>query len=153
MRIGKKARQKLILDIINNNEISTQEELVNKLKDEGLVVTQATISRDIKDLNIVKANTSEGRQKFVAMKAVNDPDIDKLLRVYSEAVIDADVVGNLIIMQTLPGMASACASAIDSMDLSQIAGTIAGDDTIFIAAYASTDMNKLKLYLMQFALD
>ncbi len=151
MKISKQARHHKILEIIGRNEIATQEELVRKLEDENLSITQATVSRDIKELNIIKANTADGKQKFVALKTINDPGTDRLLKVFGEAVLSSIVTGNLIIVHTLPGMAPACASAIDAMNILEIAGTIAGDDTIFIAATADADITGLERELMQFS--
>ena len=151
MKINKKDRQSIILDIINTEEISTQEELVIALKDKGLNVTQATVSRDIKELNIVKANTSSGTQIFVAMKTVDDPNTDRLLKVFSEAIVSSSTTDCLIILKTLPGMAPACASAVDAMHLRQIAGTLAGDDTIFVAVSSGADIARVERDLMQFS--
>ncbi len=151
MKLSKQARHRKILEIISKQEIQTQEELVQKLEAENLSITQATVSRDIKELNIIKANTIKGKQKFVAMKSINDPGTDRLLKVFSEAVLHSVISGNLIVVHTLPGMAPACASAIDAMNLNRIAGTIAGDDTIFVAAESDSDMHALQYELMQFA--
>lgn len=151
MKVSKQERHRKILEIIAKEEIATQDELVRRLQDEGLSITQATVSRDIKELNIIKANTSHGRQKFVAMKTMNDPGTDRLLKVFGEAVLKSIISGNLLVVHTLPGMAPACASAIDAINVSDIAGTIAGDDTIFIAAEQGADMEALERQLMQFA--
>lgn len=151
MRISKQERHRKILEIIAKEEIATQEELVNRLKDEKLEITQATVSRDIKELNIIKANTINGKQKFVAMRTMNDPGTDRLLKVFGEAVLNSTISGNLIVVHTLPGMAPACASAIDAINVALVAGTIAGDDTIFIAAEQDADMEALEQQLMQFA--
>lgn len=151
MRISKQERHRKILEIIAKEEIATQDELVKRLKEEKLKITQATVSRDIKELNIIKANTTNGRQKFVAMKTMHDPGTDRLLKVFGEAVLNSVISGNLIVVHTLPGMAPACASAIDAINIAEVAGTIAGDDTIFIAAKQDTDMDALERQLMQFA--
>ncbi len=151
MKLSKQARHRKIIEIISTNEIATQEELVKRLEEENLGITQATVSRDIKELNIIKANTMDGKQKFVALKAINDPGTDRLLKVFGEAVLRSVITGNLIIVHTLPGMAPACASAIDAMNIPTIAGTIAGDDTIFIAAAQEADIETLEQELMQFS--
>lgn len=151
MKISKQERHRKILEIIAREEIATQDELVKRLEDEHLKITQATVSRDIKELNIIKANTINGKQKFVAMKAMHDPGTDRLLKVFGEAVLRSVVTGNMIVVHTLPGMAPACASAIDAINIAAVAGTIAGDDTIFIAAEQGADMQALERQLMQFA--
>ncbi len=151
MKVSKKERHGIILDIINKEEISTQEELVQKLLEQELTVTQATVSRDVKELNIVKANTSNGGQKFVAMKSVQDPDTDRLLKVFAEAVLSSTSTDSLIILKTLPGMAPACASAVDAMNMRQVAGSIAGDDTVFVAVARGVNPEYTERELMQFA--
>ncbi len=151
MKLGKRDRHKKILEIINDIEISTQDELVEQLKEAGLNVTQATVSRDVKELNIVKANTANGKQKFVAMRSVSDPGTDKLLKIFSEAVVSSAHTGNLVIISTLPGMGQACASAIDAMQSNKIVGTIAGDDTVFVAVHEIFSVEEIEEQIMQFA--
>ena len=151
MKVSKKERHRIILDIISKNEISTQDELVDMLKECKLSITQATVSRDIKELNIVKANTNNGRQKFVAMNTMKDSGTDRLLRVFSEATISSTSSGNFIIVKTLPGMAPACASAIDALNNDKIAGSIAGDDTIFVAITDIEYVDEIQKELMRFS--
>ncbi|NCC82987.1 MAG: arginine repressor [Clostridia bacterium] len=151
MKLSKQDRHRKILEIIAADEIATQEELVKRLQADRLSITQATVSRDIKELNIIKANTKNGKQKFVAMRTMHDPGTDRLLKVFGEAVLNSVTAGNLIVVHTLPGMAPACASAIDAMNITGVAGTIAGDDTIFIAAKTGVDVELMEHELMQFA--
>ncbi len=133
IKLTKKERQKIIISLINDEEISTQEELVEKLKSKGLKVTQATVSRDIKELNISKINNESSFQKYVLSGEVSDKNADKLINVFLQALVSYDNAGTLVIIKTLPGMAPASASAIDSFNFDEVVGTIAGDDTIFIA--------------------
>lgn len=133
IKLSKKERQKIILSLITQEEISTQEDLVYKLSSKGLKVTQATVSRDIKELNISKMNNDSRLQKYVISGETDNKTSNKLVNVFVQALVSYDNAGNLVIIKTLPGMAPASASAIDSFNFDEVAGTIAGDDTIFIA--------------------
>lgn len=126
-------RQSKILEIIKNYEIDTQEALVDMLNNEGFNVTQATVSRDIRELKITKALVKSGKQKYVAPAPESIGSNSKFIRVFNEAVLSMDYAQNIIVIKTLTGMAMAVAAAIDSMDKLEILGTIAGDDTIFCA--------------------
>jgi transcriptional regulator of arginine metabolism len=134
MKTDKIERQARLLQLIRDYEIGTQDELVLRMRADGLDVTQATVSRDIKELGIVKVVTAKGAQKYMSMERTGESISGRLMKVYSESVIDVDVAMNLIIIKTMPGMAQACASALDSMRLSDLVGTLAGDDTVFAAA-------------------
>lgn len=125
-------RHAKILEIIDNNDIETQDELCEKLKEMGYNVTQATVSRDIKELKLVKVMADGGNYKYAVMQDVDNLISDKLLAVFSHAFVSADYANNIIVVKTLPGMAQAVASTIDSMKLQEILGTIAGDDTLII---------------------
>jgi transcriptional regulator of arginine metabolism len=129
-------RHAKILELIENNDIVTQDELVEKLKEHGMDVTQATISRDIKELRLVKVMTPEGKVKYTAMS--NDPKSlnEKLLTILRGGYVSSDYANNLLVVKTLPGLASAVASAIDSLGWPEIVGTIAGDDTVLIITRA-----------------
>ncbi len=133
----KSKRQKLICDLILKYEIETQEELVSKLLDAGCKVTQATISRDIRELRLTKIVGESGAQKY-ALPA-QDASIQTPLaglrfsRVLQEGFISVDIAGNIVVMRTMTGMAMAVAAALDHLSLQEIVGTIAGDDTIFMA--------------------
>ena len=126
-------RQARILQLIRERDASTQDELVLGMKAAGLDVTQATISRDIKELGIVKVMTGTGTQKYVSMERTGEAISGRLMKIYAESVLSVEPAMNLIVIKTMPGMAQACASALDSMRLSDLVGTIAGDDTVFVA--------------------
>jgi len=133
----KQRRQKCIVDLINQYDIETQEELMDLLHKHGHDATQATISRDIKELKIIKVATEYDTYKY-ALTQQDDPRISvKYKNIIKETIIGTDYSGNIIVMKTYPGMAQAAAAAIDSMEFNEIMGTIAGDDTIFIATYSS----------------
>ncbi len=126
----KTKRQSKILEIIRNNEIYTQYELAEKLNAEGFNVTQATVSRDIKELRLIKAQGENGKQKYAAVSD-NGGVSERLERVFKDGVISIDFAQNIIVIKTLTGMAMAVAAALDAMDNAEIMGTIAGDDTVF----------------------
>ncbi|MGD9473433.1 MAG: arginine repressor [Eubacteriaceae bacterium] len=128
----KVARQLKIIEIIENNFIETQEELAQALKDSGFTVTQATISRDIKELKLIKVMNYEGKQHYAPLKDIGSIYNERVSAVFRESVLTIDFVENMIVIRTLPAMAQAAALAIDSMDWSEVVGTIAGDDTIFV---------------------
>ena len=128
------ARQAKILEIIEKYEIETQEDLALKLKEEGFNVTQATISRDIREMKLTKLATKNGRQKYSVIKG-NDAELsERLIRVFRDAVVKLDYAQNMIVIKTLNGMGMAVAVAVDNMQNSDIIGTIAGDDTVFCVA-------------------
>ena len=151
MKTSKSERQSRLLQLIRDREIGTQEDLVTGLNAAGLDVTQATISRDIKELGIIKVTTGNGLQKYVPMERSGEVASGRLMKVFSEAVIQVDLAVNLVIIKSLPGMAQACASALDSMRLPEVAGSIAGDDTVFVAARSAEQADKLCRNLSQIA--
>ena len=126
MKTGRHAR---ILDIIAEHPIETQDELLTRLREEGFKATQATISRDIKDLRLVKTLGSDGKYRYVSASR-SSTDFSNL---FSTSVNSIDVAQNLVVIKTLSGMAQAVCAALDSADYPSVVGTIAGDDTIFIA--------------------
>ena len=129
----KSQRQAKILEIISNKNIETQEQLLAELQAEGFRGTQATISRDIKELRIVKELTSLGTYRYTT--SANDLGSSftaRLNTIFRECVISFDYAQNIIVVRTLPGLASAAGSAIDAMNLHSIVGTLAGDDTVMI---------------------
>lgn len=129
----KYTRQRKILEIIENYDIETQEELLNFLKKTGIEITQATISRDIKELRLVKVLTGYGKYKYAVVEDQLEGATERLITIFRNSVIGFDVAGHILVVKTLPGAAQICASAIDSLKIDGIVGTIAGDDTIFIA--------------------
>lgn len=129
-------RQAKILDIIEKNIVETQEELSIFLKQSGVDVTQATVSRDIKELKLVKVTTLDGGSRYSTM--VNDGTIvsNKLLMIFSQAYVSSDYANNIVVVKTLSGMAQAVASAVDSLRWPEVIGTIGGDDSIIIICRA-----------------
>jgi len=128
------ARHTKILEIIEKNAIETQEELASMLKEEGFDVTQATISRDIREMKLTKISTESGKQKYSTIKNADTGISDRLIRVFRDAVLRMDYAQNMIVIKTLNGMAMAVAVAVDNLHNSDILGTIAGDDTVFCVA-------------------
>lgn len=129
----KSKRQAKIIEIISNQSVETQEQLLAALQAEGFRGTQATISRDIKELRIVKELTSLGTYRYTtSTNEVGGSFSNKLNTIFRECVISFDYAQNIIVIKTLPGLASAAGSAIDSMNLSVILGTLAGDDTVMV---------------------
>ncbi len=144
----KARRQAKILELIQRKEIVTQEELMAHLVDEGYSVTQATVSRDIRELKLTKIQLSNGRQKYAVLSDEKDQMTDKFVRVFKEGFLSIDVAQNILVIKTVSGMASAVAAAIDAMQIDGIIGSIAGDDTIMCAVRTSSDsieiMNRLR---------
>ena len=133
----KSRRHAKILDIISEYPIETQDELLTRLKDEGYKATQATISRDIKDLRLVKTLGSDGKYRYVST-AKNSTDIrSNFSSLFASSVNSIDFAQNIVVIKTLSGMAQAVCAALDSNDYKAVVGTIAGDDTIFIACRSS----------------
>lgn len=128
----KVARQVKIIEIIENNLIETQEDLAQALKDTGFAVTQATISRDIKELKLIKITSKVGIQHYAPLKDITTIYNERVTAVFRESVLTVDYVENNIVLRTLPAMAQAAALAIDGLEWSEVVGTIAGDDTIFV---------------------
>lgn len=130
----KRGRQEKLVKLIQTKEIGTQDELIEELRACGYNVTQATVSRDIKELQLVKVMSRSGKYCY-AVSGAKDTDASKRMRsLLSTVLIDIDIAGNLVIIKTEAGMAQALCAAIDSADLDEIVGSIAGDDTIFLAA-------------------
>ncbi|WP_294907756.1 arginine repressor [uncultured Ruminococcus sp.] len=133
----KSRRHAKILDIIAEYPIETQDELLTRLKDDGYKATQATISRDIKDLRLVKTLGSDGKYRYVSA-AKNSTDIrSNFSSLFASSVNSIDFAQNIVVIKTLSGMAQAVCAALDSNDYKAVVGTIAGDDTIFIACRSS----------------
>ena len=130
----KSTRHDLILEIIEEKDIETQEELADELKRRGIKVTQATVSRDIKELRLLKVLGEHGGYKYATVERAEKGMNDRFIRMLSECVVNVDSVGNLIVIKTLTGSASAASEAIDSMKWGEVLGTIAGDNTLLIIA-------------------
>jgi transcriptional regulator of arginine metabolism len=132
----KYSRHAKILEIIDNNIIETQEELAEKLRELGMEVTQATVSRDIKELRLVKVMMEDGRYRYAPITQMEGVFSNKLMNIFIQSFVSSDYANNIVVVKTLPGMAQAAASAVDSMKWAEIVGTIAGDDTIMIICRA-----------------
>ena len=130
----KKSRQTRIVELIGMHEIETQEELVERLREEGYDVTQATVSRDIRELKLSKvpSGTEKGKQKYIVTHRVSQMR-DKYIRVLREGLISMVISQNILVAKTVSGMAMAVAAALDGLHMPEVVGTIAGDDTIMMA--------------------
>lgn len=128
----KYSRHAKILEIIENHEIETQEELAEYLKKNGIHVTQATVSRDIKELRLIKVLAKSGRYKYASLKQQESAISDRLVKIFKDSILSIDSAGNIVVLKTLAGAANAAGAAVDALDIKEIVGTIAGDDTIFI---------------------
>ncbi len=137
----KKNRHEKILDILETQEIETQEELASALRKSGYDVTQATVSRDIRALGLTKIPGSNGRQKYALVHAGSTAS-DKYVRVLRDSLISMDQAQNILVIKTVSGMAMAAAAALDAIQFPEIVGCIAGDDTI-MAAIKSADETKV----------
>ena len=135
----KTKRQTKMLELIKKHDIETQEELSDYLQKEGYQVTQATVSRDIRELKLTKVAMSNGRQKYAALTEANEDLSEKYTRVFRDAFVSMDMAQNILVIKTVSGMAMAVAAAIDAMQLHEIVGCIAGDDTIMCAVRSVDD--------------
>ena len=135
----KSARQTMILELIDQYDIDTQDELASMLKARGLKVTQATVSRDIKELRLIKVLSDDGVYKYATVDKAEADLKDRFINIFAHSVLSMSATGNLVVVKTIPGTASAAAEAIDSMRMEEVVGTIAGDNSIFIAVKDSVD--------------
>ena len=140
MKINRHAK---IVELINKYHIETQEELAEYLKHEGFKITQATVSRDIRDLKLTQVPTEGGRQKYAVHQSMETEMSDKYIRVLKDGFVSIDMAQNILVIKTVSGMASAVCAAIDSMRLNEIVGSIAGDDTIMCAIRTTEDTIKV----------
>ncbi len=134
----KTKRHSKIVELINSYDIETQEELAQRLEEGGFAVTQATVSRDIRDLKLSKVVMANGKQKYSLMPK-QDGISEKYVRILREAFVSMDMAQNILVVKTVSGMAMAAAAALDSMQMSEIVGCIAGDDTIMAAIRSVED--------------
>ena len=126
-------RQAKILELIENKDIETQEQLLTELNLLGFSTTQATISRDIKELRIIKEQSPSGAYRYSATPKQLEPTLtSKLNNIFKQSIVACDHAQNIVVIKTMPGLASAACSAIDAMNLDMIVGTLAGDDTAFL---------------------
>lgn len=139
--MGREARQLKILELIAKHNIDTQEELVSKLRDEGFNVTQATVSRDIKDMGIIKTMASDGKKYKYAAQQPKDNTSERFLSIFRNTVLSIRAAENLVVVKTETGAANAAAETIDRLNLDCILGVIAGDNTIFVAVDSIDNTN------------
>ena len=132
----KSVRHSMILEIIESQNIETQEELAEQLKRHGVRVTQATVSRDIKELRLVKVLSEVGGYRYATNERAEQGMSDRFIRIFSESVLSMNGASNLIVIKTLSASAAAAAEAIDSMKWPEIVGTLAGDNTILVVVQA-----------------
>lgn len=144
----KTKRHAKIVDIINQYDVDTQEELAERLNEEGFKVTQATVSRDIRDLKLTKIATESGNQKYIILQTKSTDMEEKYVRILRDGFISMDMAQNILVIKTVSGMAMAVAAALDHIECKEIVGCIAGDDTIMCAVRSVDDtlvvMSKLK---------
>lgn len=145
----KRNRQEAILRVISQYEVETQQELAQRLKEEGFEVTQATVSRDIRDMKLSKMPTGEGHQKYVRFHNDEKYLSGKYVNVLKEGFVSIDMAQNILVVKTVSGMAMAVAAAIDAMKYPEIVGTIAGDDTIMMAVRTVEDTKSLMNQILQ----
>lgn len=143
-------RQRKIIDLISNYEVETQEELAKMLVNSGYDVTQATISRDIRDLNLTKITTENGKQKYAVPNAATKVMNSKYMRVLNDGILSIETSANIMVIKTVAGMAMAVGAAIDAINIKEIIGCIAGDDTIMCVIDEAENSNKVKEYLDDF---
>ncbi len=139
----KYSRQSKILEIIEAKDVETQDELASELRASGFQVTQATVSRDIKEMRLIKVLTKDGRYKYASIKEKEGAVNDRFLKIYRNSVISVDYAGNMVIIKTLVGSANAAAVSIDALNIKEIVGTIAGDDTIFLVIRDESQVQKV----------
>jgi transcriptional regulator of arginine metabolism len=127
------SRQSKIIELINKYDIETQEELADRLMKDGYNVTQATVSRDIRELKLTKVAMDDGRQKYIVLQKAEPGMSEKYTRVLRDGFVSMDMAQNIMVVKTVPGMAMAVAAALDALQMNSIVGCIAGDDTVMCA--------------------
>ena len=146
----KTKRQRKIIELITNYDIETQEELAAKLVENGFNVTQATISRDIRELNLTKIAKKGGKQKYEVQSGSDIVSNSKYMRVLNDGIITMDTAGNILVVKTVSGMAMAVAAALDAMQIKEILGCIAGDDTIMCVVKHAEETDRVKEHIESF---
>lgn len=139
----KRSRQAVIAEIIEKHDVETQEELAGYLKEAGFSVTQATVSRDIRDMKLSKVLGENGRQKYGILRQKEEYIGDKYTRVLQDGFVSMDMAQNILVIKTISGMAMAVAAALDALKLPEVVGCIAGDDTIMVAVRTVSDTRLL----------
>jgi transcriptional regulator of arginine metabolism len=142
----KYSRHSKIIEIIKEYDVETQHELANLLIDSDFNVTQATVSRDIKELRLIKILSKNGRYKYSESNESSQLISDRFMKLYKDAVLEVDLAQNIVVVRTLTGSANAAAAAIDALKVKKIVGTIAGDDTIFLLARTQSDALEIKAH-------
>ena len=137
----KAKRQALIREIVENQSIQTQEELADALREHGMVVTQATVSRDIKEMHLLKVLSEEGGYRYATMDKSEQGMNERLIRMLLDSVVDMSSANNLIVIHTLPGSAHVAGEAVDSLRWPEVLGTIAGDNTILVIVRSNEDVD------------
>ncbi len=145
----KEKRHAKILELIRRQDIGTQEELCELLNREGFATTQATVSRDIKELKLTKISVRGGGKKYSLLSDMGEEMNEKYNRVFRDGVVSIDMAQNILVIRTVSGMAMAVAAAIDAMNCREIVGSIAGDDTIMCAVRTVEDTASLMRQLKQ----
>ncbi|HCG57961.1 MAG TPA: arginine repressor [Clostridiales bacterium] len=139
--MARSARQSKILELISTKEIETQDELARELRNANFEITQATISRDIKELGLTKILTNSGKYKYAIVGSDEQQISNKFVSIFREAVISAKAVLNIVVVKTLKGMGEGVCSFIDKLNLTELVGAVNGDDTVMLifptAAYAA----------------
>ena len=142
------ARHSKIIDLINQYDIETQEELAAKLQEAGFAVTQATVSRDIRELKLMKIAKPDGGSRYTVMGQRDSQNSEKYIRVLKDAFLSMEMAQNILVIKTVSGMANAAGAALDNMNYSEVVGCIAGDDTIACINRSTDDtiilMDKIK---------
>lgn len=140
MKVNRHAK---IIELINKYHIETQEELADYLNQAGFKVTQATVSRDIRDLKLTKIPSDNGKQRYTLHQSTDNGMSEKYIRVLKEGYLSMDMAQNILVIKTVSGMASAVCAALDAMNWNEIVGSIAGDDTIMCAIRSVDDTVKV----------
>ncbi len=139
----KKVRHGKIVEIVEKYDVETQEELAAHLKEAGFDVTQATVSRDIRELKLSKVPAGDGRQKYVVLRQDDGRLGDKYIRILKDGFVSMDMAQNILVIRTVSGMAMAVAAAVDALKFKEIVGSIAGDDTVMVAVRTVEDTKAL----------
>ena len=145
----KNARQQKILELIDKYDIDTQETLIERLREAGYIVTQTTVSRDIKQLSLVKGVTGRGTYKYVSPGVKSASSAPVLNSAITESIMHIEAAENIIVIKTMSGMANAVGVCIDSLNVSGVVGSVAGDDTILLVAKTSDIAKEIKTELKQ----
>ncbi|MCQ2492011.1 MAG: arginine repressor [Lachnospiraceae bacterium] len=145
----KAKRQEKIIEIIGQFDIETQDELAAKLKEAGFHTTQATISRDIREMKLTKISFPDGKQKYIALDNRETASTEKYKRMLKDTITSIAISENILVIKTVAGMAMACGAALDHLNFEQILGTIAGDDTIMCVARSKEEAPVVKAMIQE----